>query len=103
MTTPIRAVAPRFMPVNRAFTQADGLPQPGQIFALKLKAQLSLEEKFLKELGNPLLLQAEDGTRQGRPGMASCGSRWFTQMLDITTLARGCLSVADQQICAHKL
>lgn len=48
------------MPVNRAFTKPDGLPQPGEMFALKFKAQLPLEEEFLKEIGNPLVLRPED-------------------------------------------
>ena len=34
----------------------------GQLLALKLKAQLPLEEKFLKFLGNPLLLRPEEST-----------------------------------------
>jgi len=50
----------KFMPVNRAFTKPDGLPQPGEMFALKFKAQLPLEEEFLKEIGNPLVLRPED-------------------------------------------
>lgn len=55
-----RFILPRFMPVNRAFTKPDGLPQPGEMFALKFKAQLPLEEEFLKEIGNPLVLRPED-------------------------------------------
>lgn len=50
----------QFMPVNRAFTKPTALPQPGEMFALKFKAQLPLEEDFLRQLGNPLLLQPQD-------------------------------------------
>eukprot|EP00435_Cladocopium_sp_Y103_P051519 s1358_g16.t1 len=49
-----------FMPVNRAFTKPTGLPQPGEMLALKFKAQLPLEEDFLTQLGNPLLLRPQD-------------------------------------------
>ena len=50
----------KFMPVNQAFKRPHGLPSPKELVALKLKAQLPLEERFLRKLGNPLVIQEHD-------------------------------------------
>lgn len=50
----------KFMPVNQAFKRPQGLPSPKEMVALKLKAQLPAEERFLSKLGNPLVIQEQD-------------------------------------------
>ncbi|CAK9076294.1 Putative lipase C4A8.10 [Durusdinium trenchii] len=49
----------KFMPVSFGFTRKDELPSPETATAIRLKAQLPVEEEFLKGK-NPVMLEAED-------------------------------------------
>jgi len=52
----------KFMPIEDSFIQPGGLPSPGQAVAIRLKAQIPLEEEFLETgpVTNPVILQADD-------------------------------------------
>lgn len=53
----------KFMPIEDSFIRPGGLPSPGQAVAIRLKAQIPLEEEFLDGTGpvtNPVILDAED-------------------------------------------
>ncbi|CAE7224890.1 unnamed protein product [Symbiodinium sp. CCMP2592] len=52
----------KFMPIEDSFIQPGGLPSPGQAVAIRLKAQIPLEEEFLETgpVTNPVVLEADD-------------------------------------------